>query len=190
MGAEVGVEARQAALEAFAARRARAFLQERTLRLDLTPWLKSLAERARALVAHIPPEVRQQVVDFAAAEARGRRKKLRQMMPLLLVGGMKMVGVATLMYLSIGFLAKKAFLLSLLSLLISGFIAVKKVLQQPHPHHYEAYPVHGGGWAGGGGGGGGTFDISGYSGAHAEYTAHSAPVGHAVAYSAHKPGAR
>lgn len=55
--------------------------------------------------------------------------------PLLIGLKMKLAAFAALAYIVIALIAKKALLASLLSLLISGFIAIKKLLSHQHAHH-------------------------------------------------------
>lgn len=67
---------------------------------------------------------------------RGKKKKLMKAIGPLLIGlKMKLAAFAALAYIVIALIAKKALLASLLSLLISGFIAIKKLLSHHSSHH-------------------------------------------------------
>lgn len=139
---------------------------------------------------------------------RGKKKKLmKALLPLLIGLKLKLAAFAGLAYIVIALIAKKALLASLVSLAISGFIGIRKLLSQQHhaPVHHEvvqAHPVeyssHGGGWSGGGGGasaggygggggaGGGGWES--YGGGHGDaHGSYSNNVAHSIAYSAQKP---
>ncbi|XP_067007004.2 uncharacterized protein [Anabrus simplex] len=173
------------------------FFEGRSLKFNLSPVVTELKSTARAAIDSIPSDVRKRITEFLT-EGRGKKKKLlKTLLPILIGAKVKIAALIALGYLTIALIAKKAILASLISIAISAFIGIKKLLsqqQQHHPHHevHEAIPIHSG-WSGGhgviGGGysaGGGSFDSSGYGG-HGEYGSHSSPVGHAIAYSAHKP---
>lgn len=67
---------------------------------------------------------------------RGKKKKLmKQLMPLLIALKLKLSAFAGLAYIVIALIAKKALLASLISLLVSGFIGIKKLLSHQQPHH-------------------------------------------------------
>ncbi len=98
---------------------------------------------------------------------------------------MKIVGFLGLAYVIIALIAKKAILASLVSLAISGFIALRKLLgNQSHGHEvkevHAEYAPHG--WSGG-------YSSGGWDGgdAHGSY---SSPVAHALAYNGQKPISR
>lgn len=93
---------------------------------------------------------------------------------------MKMAALLVLAYLVIALIAKKAILASLVSLAISGFIGLKKLLASKHEHHEEAH--HGGWEAAPSYGGGGGWAGEEYGG----YGSHSQPVAQHLAYSAQK----
>lgn len=76
------------------------------------------------------------IVFLFLSEGRGKKKKLLKALGPLLIGlKMKLAAFAAIAYIVIALIAKKALLASLLSLLISGFIAIKKLLSQQHSHH-------------------------------------------------------
>lgn len=66
-----------------------------------------------------------------------KKKLLKQLMPLLIALKVKLSAFAVIAYIVIALIAKKALLAGLISLLISGFIFIKKLLSQHHhaPHH-------------------------------------------------------
>ena len=110
---------------------------------------------------------------------------IKALLPVLLAAKMKIVALLGLAYVVIALIAKKAILASLVSLAISGFIAIKKLMSQQSHGHHEVKEVHAeysghGGWSGGGGG---------WDGGDA-YAAHSSPVAHSIAYSGQKPISR
>lgn len=177
------VEARENALENFMFGNARAFLEERSLN-----W--NFVGAARSLANAIPEDVKASVRSLVV-EGRGKKKILKKILPLLGLVKLKMAGLAILLLFGIGLIAKKAILISLLSIAISGFLALKKLLaKQGGGEHVEAVPYHGGGgsggWSSGGGGGyGGGYDSHGFG----EYGAHSQPA-QSIAYSGHHKIAR
>lgn len=112
---------------------------------------------------------------------------------------MKLAGLAVLAYFVIALIAKKALLASLVSLALSGFVAIRKLLSQqqhhqPAHHEVQVHPVEysshgggGGGWGGSGGGGygggGGWDSYSSHGDSHGSY---SNNVAHSVAYGGQK----
>lgn len=137
---------------------------------------------------------------------RGKKKKLlKALLPFLIGLKLKLVGFLGLAYIVIALIAKKAILASLISLAISGFIALKKLLGSKQNHgggggHYSAVEVHpveysshggyGGFGGGGGGGGGGYISSSGWDsyGGHGDsHGSYSNNVAHSLAYSGQKP---
>jgi hypothetical protein len=181
------VEQREGALESFVFENARNFFAERSLKLNVV-------NVARSLSNAIPDEVKANIRDLVV-EGRGKKKKiLKKLLPILGLIKLKLVGLALIALFGIGLIAKKAILVSVLSLLISGFIAIKTLLAKKlgigklAAEHIEAIPFQGGGgWgAGGVGGGWNSYDPHGFG----EYAAHSQPVAQSVAYSGHKASRR
>jgi hypothetical protein len=87
----------------------------------------------------------------------------------------------------ISLVAKKAILVSVISIAISTFVALRKLLSQRsrHPHNevYDTYVSHhGGGWDGVAGAGG--YIGSGYG--QAGYASHASPAAHTLAYGVQK----
>lgn len=75
-----------------------------------------------------------------------KKKFLKQIMPLLIALKVKLSAFAVIAYIVIALIAKKALLASLISLLVSGFIGIKKLLAAQHhvPHHEvvsKSFPV-------------------------------------------------
>lgn len=66
-----------------------------------------------------------------------KKKFLKQILPLLIALKVKLSAFAVIAYIVIALIAKKALLASLISLLVSGFIGIKKLLASQHhaPHH-------------------------------------------------------
>jgi hypothetical protein len=110
---------------------------------------------------------------------------LKSLIPILIAVKLKAIILLALASLGISLIAKKAILVSLISVAISTFVAVRKLLSQRarHPHNevYETYvSQHGGGWDGVAGAGG--YIGSGYG--QAAYASHASPVAHTLAYGA------
>lgn len=185
------VEKRENILEDFAVNKVMNFFQERSLRWNLSPLVTEVSETARSVAESIPSDVRSKISDFIE-EGRGKKKKLMKALgPLLIALKMKLAAFAAIAYVVIALIAKKALLASLLSLLISGFIAIKKLLSH-HSSHHEVVEHHPHGWSGsgyssggwdsyGGGGGGGGHDIHG---------SYSNNVAHTLAYGGQKASRR
>lgn len=118
---------------------------------------------------------------LSCSPARGRKKLLKNLLPILIGIKLKVAVLLTLAYLAIAFIAKKALLVSLVSSAISAFAVIQKLLSQgpQYPHHevQGTYVVpHGGGWEGAVGGGYG----------HADFGSHPSPVAHTLAYGTQK----
>jgi hypothetical protein len=66
-----------------------------------------------------------------------KKKFMKQLIPLLIALKVKLSAFAVIAYIVIALIAKKALLASLISLLVSGFIGIKKLLASQHhaPHH-------------------------------------------------------
>lgn len=156
---------------------------------------------ARSLANAIPEDIKADVRE-AVVEGRGKKKLLKKILPLLGLVKLKVAGLAILLLFGIGFLAKKAIFISLISIAISLFLAIKKLLSGGGKgkggggvEHVEAVPYHGGGgWSSGGGGSGG-WSSGGYGGGDAhgggyDYGQHSQPIGQTLAYSGHHKVAR
>ncbi|XP_059050520.1 uncharacterized protein LOC131845474 [Achroia grisella] len=89
-------------------------------------------------------------------EARGKKKKIKQLIPLLALAKLKITALISLFLGIIAFAAAKALLLAKASLLVAGIIALKKLLAHKHhdtsyevvahPHHEEHYASSGHGW--------------------------------------------
>ncbi|XP_028043676.1 uncharacterized protein LOC114253114 [Bombyx mandarina] len=89
-------------------------------------------------------------------EARGKKKKIKQLLPLLAIAKLKIMALIPLFLGIIAFAAAKAVVLAKISLLVAGIIALKKLLASKHtetsyevvahPHHEEHYASSGHGW--------------------------------------------
>ncbi|CAH2059508.1 unnamed protein product, partial [Iphiclides podalirius] len=89
-------------------------------------------------------------------EARGKKKKIKQLIPLLAIAKLKILALIPLFLGIIAFAAAKAVLLAKISLLVAGIIALKKLLASKHhetsyevvahPHHEEHFASSGHGW--------------------------------------------
>jgi hypothetical protein len=119
--------------------------------------------------------------------ARGKKKSLKNLIPILIGLKLKAIIFLALASLAISLVAKKAILVSLISIAISSFVAVRKLLSQrsrrPHNEVYETYVGHhGGGWDGVAGAG--AYIASGYG--EAGYASHASPAAHTLAYGIQK----
>ncbi|XP_020284567.1 uncharacterized protein LOC109855117 [Pseudomyrmex gracilis] len=123
MNAANDIVARQNTLENFVNDEAGQFLTGRSIRINLAPAFEKLRESARAISESVPPEIRQAVDEVV--EARGKKKQLKNLIPLLIAAKVKLGLLATLAYFAIGIIAKKAIFASLISLAISAFIGLK-----------------------------------------------------------------
>lgn len=94
---------------------------------------------------------------FVLFPARGKKKKIKQLLPLLALAKLKITALIPLFLGIIAFAAAKAVLLAKIALLVAGIIALKKLLASKHhetsyevvahPHHDEHYASSGGhGW--------------------------------------------
>lgn len=155
------VESREDALENYVFDRAVSFMRERSLNLDM-------AGAARSLSTVIPEEVKGQMRAMVA-EARGKKKILKALLPILGLVKLKIVGLAILALLGIALIAKKALIVSVIALVLSKFLFLKKLLSKKDDH--TSYHGSSGGW-----------ESSGYG----DYGSHSQPA-HSIAYAGHKP---
>jgi len=186
---------REAALEDFTVHSVMRFFRERTLHWNLKPVVTEVTETARSVVDSIPPQIKTKITSYID-EGRGMMKKnkkyLKQLMPLLIALKVKLSAFAVIAYVVIALIAKKALLASIISLFVSGFIFVKKLLSQHHhtPHHEvieshqthsapSAYSASSSGWDSYGGGGG-----------HDAHGSYSNNVAQTLAYGGQKPATR
>jgi hypothetical protein len=115
--------------------------------------------------------------------ARGKKKLLKNLIPILIGLKLKAIIFLALASLGISLIAKKAILVSLISVAISTFVTVRNLLsqrsRQTHNDVRETYVSHhGGGWdeiAGAGG-----YIGSGYG--QVGYASHASPAAHTLAY--------
>lgn len=198
------VEARESALENFFSARAANFFTERSLNLDL-------AGASRSLSAAIPEELKETVRGLVVEE-RGKKKKiLKKLLPLLGLLKVKFAVLGVIALFGIAIIAKKALLLSVLSIAISAASFFRNAIgklgggggssgssgwssgSSGHGHGHEeiiAYTNGGGaasgGWSSGGGsaGAGGWGNAGGYE-SYGEHGSHSSPVAQSIAYSGH-----
>ncbi|XP_071441022.1 uncharacterized protein [Hetaerina americana] len=184
-----GVEEREEALEAFAVDGALRFLGERSLRWNPKEGAEALqgfVSTARDVANAISESgVGAKIGDFMS---QGRGKKiLKAVIPILVGIKIKVVILMILTYFAIALIAKKAILASLISLVISAVIGIRKLAGHDHGHHVSPHHhvVSGGPYHGDSGPG---YEIEHYGGDH--YASHSSPVAHALAYGGQKPGLR
>ncbi|XP_039275678.1 uncharacterized protein LOC111055834 [Nilaparvata lugens] len=179
------IEKKDDVLESYVLDKAANFFQERSLSWNLAPVVQNVATTARSLYQSLPDSVKENVSELVE-EGRGKKKKLKKLLPLLLIGlKMKMAVFLVLTYFIVALIAKKAILASIISLAISGFIAIKKLLSSHQmPVHQVEYSAHGGssGWSSGGASSG--WDSGHGSDSHGSY---SNNVAHSLAYGAQKP---
>ncbi|XP_053976717.1 uncharacterized protein LOC128889203 [Hylaeus anthracinus] len=148
------VSDRQDALVNFVSEGAGEFLTGRSLRINFTPIIEKIGTTARAFSDSAPEEVRE-AVDLVV-EGRGKKKQLKQLLPLLLAAKAKIGALATLAYFVTGFIAKKAIFVSLISLAISAFIGLKALWAKGG--HHDVTPYHG--WSSGPASGGWSAPVS------------------------------
>lgn len=152
------VEQRENALENFVTEGAKSFFQERSLNLDM-------ATAARSLAGAIPEEVKSSVRSMVS-EARGKKKKiLKALLPILGLVKLKVAALAVVALFGIALIAKKALVISIIALILSKFLLIKKLLSK---------------------GKGEGAQIGGLLDAFDGLGAHSQPVGQQIAYSGHK----
>ncbi|CAL1685951.1 unnamed protein product [Lasius platythorax] len=145
---------RQNTLENFISDEAGQLLTGRSLRINLAPAFEKIRESARAISESVPPEIRQAVDEVV--EGRGKKKGLKAIIPLIIAAKVKLGILATLAYLAIYIIAKKAIFASLISLAISAFIGLKALWAKKGGYHHDvtAYnsgwsgPISSGGWNG------------------------------------------
>lgn len=135
------VEARSSAIENYVVDQVSHFFQERTLNWDF-------ANTARSIASAIPDDVKASMRSMVS-EARGKKKIFKKLMPILGIVKLKVIALAILALLGIGLVAKKALLVSLVSIAISAFVFIKKILAKKlgGGGHEEAVPYNAGsGW--------------------------------------------
>lgn len=191
------VEDKENILEGYLVSRAKNFFAERSINFDI-------AGAARSLSNAIPEDVKSEVRALVV-EGRGKKKILKKILPLLGILKIKLVALAIIALLGIGLVAKKALLVSLISIALSASSFVGKLFSGKGGFgkggggggHEEivAYNTGNSGWSSGGYGGGssGGWGGSGWSDSHGgygEHGAYSAPIAHSVAYSAHHKASR
>ncbi|XP_055618135.1 uncharacterized protein LOC129763262 [Toxorhynchites rutilus septentrionalis] len=157
------VETREEALENYVFERTKNFFQERSLNLDM-------ASAARGLSTVIPDDVKSSMRALVS-EARGKKKILKSLLPILGLVKLKVVGLAILALVGIALIAKKALIVSVIALILSKFLFLKKLLSGKKEESH-AYHASSGGWG----------ESSGYG----DYGSHSQPA-HSIAYAGHKP---
>lgn len=189
---------REAALEDFTMHKVMRFFQERTLHWNLSPVVTEVSETARSVVAQIPPQIKSKISNYIE-EGRGMMKKkklLKQLLPLLIALKVKLSAFAVIAYIVIALIAKKALLAGLISLLVSGFIFIKKLLSQHHqtPHHEvietHAQPHSSYGSSAPSGYSASSSGWDSYGGGHDAHGSYSNNVAQTLAYSGQKPAAR
>lgn len=152
------VEQRENALENFVTEGTKSFFQERSLNLDM-------ATAARSLAGAIPEEVKSSVRSMVS-EARGKKKKiLKALLPILGLVKLKVAALAIVALFGIALIAKKALVISIIALILSKFLLIKKLLSKPK---------------GDGAAVGGLLDAFDSLGAHSQ------PAAQQLAYSGHK----
>ncbi|XP_011314555.1 uncharacterized protein Osi6 [Fopius arisanus] len=166
---------RQSALENFVGEEVSDFLTGRSLRINFAPAVQKMGESARAMVASVPQEV-QQAADATSEifEGRGKKKLIKQILPLLIAAKVKIGVLATLAYFGIALLAKKALIASVLSIIFSAFVGLRSLWSKGASHDVTGYNA--GGWSNGNSGGwsapassGGWSSGGGWEDGHAGY---------------------
>ncbi|XP_034949971.1 uncharacterized protein Osi6 [Chelonus insularis] len=131
---------RQSALENFVGEEVNNFLAGRSLRINFAPAIEKIGHTARTIVDSVPKEINDVVNEVV--EGRGKKKFLK-VIPLLLAAKAKLGLLATLGFFGIALLAKKAILVSLISLAVSGFIGLKNMWSNGG----SVTPYNAGGWS-------------------------------------------
>lgn len=145
------VEGRESALENFFLNRAKNFFQERSLSWDFVGASRSLSNA-------IPDEIKETVRGLIVEE-RGKKKKiLKKLLPLLGLLKVKLAALGVLSLFGIAIIAKKALLLSIISIAISGASFIRGI--------FSKLGGGGGGLGGGSSGGSGGWSSGGGSGGH------------------------
>ncbi|KAG4067960.1 hypothetical protein HA402_010646 [Bradysia odoriphaga] len=201
------VETRENALESYVVNRAKNFFQERSLSWDF-------ANTARTLANAIPDDIKESVRSLVVEERGKKKKLLKKLLPLLGLLKVKFAVFGVFALFAIAIIAKKALLLAIISIAISGASVVQGLFSKlrglggglgglgggssggysgGHGGHEEiiAYTnggSGGGGWSSGGGSTGG-WSSGGYD-SYGEHGSHSSPVAQSIAYSGHHKVAR
>ncbi|XP_025417262.1 uncharacterized protein LOC112688324 [Sipha flava] len=188
---------REAALEDFTMHKVMRFFQERTLHWNLSPIITEVSETARSVADQIPSQFKNKIANYIE-EGRGMMKKkkfMKQLIPLLIALKVKLSAFAVIAYIVIALIAKKALLASLISLLVSGFIGIKKLLaSQHHAPHHEVIETHAGhasyGSSAPSGYSASSSGWDSYGGGHDAHGSYSSNVAQTLAYGGQKPAAR
>ncbi|KYQ59792.1 hypothetical protein ALC60_01177 [Trachymyrmex zeteki] len=144
MEAANNIAERQNSLENFISDETGQFLTGRSLRINLASAFEKIQKSIRAFSESAPPEIHQAVNEIV--EARGKKKgSLKGIIPLLIAAKIKLGILGVLSYFVIGFLAKKAIQASIISLIISAFVAMKTFWSGKN--HHDVTPYNGG-WSG------------------------------------------
>lgn len=145
-------------MENFVTEGAKSFFQERSLNLDM-------ASAARSVSEAIPEEVKSSVRSMVS-EARGKKKKiLKSLLPILGLVKLKFAALAVIALFGIALIAKKALIISIIALILSKFLLIKKLLSK-------------GGKSEHGGSSGGLLDAFDSIGAHSQPAQSLAYAGH------------
>jgi hypothetical protein len=188
---------RETALEDFTMHKVMRFFQERTLHWNLSPIVTEVSETARSVVDQIPTQFKSKISNYIE-EGRGilkKKKFLKALIPLLIALKIKLSAFVVIAYVVIALIAKKALLASVISLLVSGFIGIRKLLAAQHqtPHH-EVIETHAGhssyGSSAPSGYSASSSGWDSYGGGHDAHGSYSNNVGQTLAYGGQKPVAR
>jgi len=88
-----------------------------------------------------------------AFAARGKKKGIKGLLPLLIAAKVKLGVLATLAYFAIGLIAKKAILASLISLAISAFVGLRSLWNGGKNVYHHDLTAYNNGWSSGSVGG-------------------------------------
>lgn len=188
---------RETALEDFTMHKVMRFFQERTLHWNLSPIVTEVSETARSVADQIPTQFKNKITNYIE-EGRGMLKKkkfLKHLIPLLIALKVKLSAFVVIAYVVIALIAKKALLASVISLLVSGFIGIRKLLAaQHHVPHHEVIETHAGhssyGSSAPSGYSASSSGWDSYGGGHDAHGSYSNNVGQTLAYGGQKPVAR
>jgi hypothetical protein len=138
-------------------------------------------------------------MNFSFISARGRKKMMKMMGPLLMGLGAKMFLITKIGFLLVGFLTLKALVVSKLALILAGFSALQRLyggsgLGAPGAGKTSWAPAAGPGWSSGGSGwtsagtgGWASSPTGGSSGYYRSFDTGAAGDAHEMAYKAQVP---
>ncbi|XP_014221840.1 uncharacterized protein LOC106649082 [Trichogramma pretiosum] len=127
---------RQNAIEGYVGTEAVNFLSGRSLKVNFAPMVEKIGSTARSLTSSVPAEI--QAVADDIAEGRSKKKHLmKKLMPLIMLAKVKFGVLATLGYFALALIAKKALLVSFVSLVLSAIVGLKGLFSKGSQGHHD-----------------------------------------------------